>query len=401
MSIVHVGRELNTKKVIKFIREKGPISRKEISDAMDIPQPTITRIIEQLLQAEMIKEVGTVPSSRGRRQVLLALNAKSCFSIGVEIGRTAVKSALVDLEGNLTHFEIRKSSKSDRIEHIIAYLKSRVEQLMQSGQVDSSAILGVGIGIPGWLNETKEGYISPSNFYGQTKIPLRALLEEALPYPIIIDNNANVAALAEKWFGKGRGVQNLVYIHAEIGIGSGVIIHDTLYRGLSGKAGEIAHTIVDLFGDQCTCGSYGCLETLVSIPRILERLKKVLKVEGQNERSYFQSDDIESIDFDQMLLAYRKGSQVAGRVLEETGKYLGIGVANVTQHFAPELIIIGGELGTCEPVILNEIKAYALARDSSLFAPASAIVVSELEELIVLGAAAQVIDDAYSLYSLL
>lgn len=401
MNIIHVGKELNIKKVIKFVRERGPLSRKEISEEMDIPQPTITRIIEQLLQVGIIKEMGTVPSSRGRRQVLLALNAKCYFSIGVEIGRTMVKSALVDLEGNLTNFAVRQSRKTDRIEDIIRYLKERIEQLIHEEGIDPSYMLGVGVGIPGWLNETEEGYISPSNFYGQTKIPLRHLLEEALSYPIVIDNNANVAALAEKWFGKGRGSTDLVYILAEMGIGSGIIIRDTLYRGLSGKAGEIAHTTVDLFGELCSCGNYGCLETLVSIPRMLERMKKTLKLEGRDELHYFESGDIENIDFEDMLSAYRKGSIFARRVLEDTGKYLGIGITNVIQHFAPETIIIGGKLGTCDPIMLEQIKSTILARDIKMYTPKPAIVASELKEVIVLGAAAQVIDDSFSLYSLL
>lgn len=400
INVFHVGKELNIKKVIKFIRDKGPISRKELSDAMDIPQPTVTRIIEELLKERIIREVGTLPSSRGCRQVLLALNAQCYYSIGVEIGRTVVNSALVDLEGNLIQFEVKPTTKAHKITDVIEYLREIPAKLLENAHVDASQLLGVGVGIPGWMNETKEGYISPSNFYGETKIPSCMMLEEAIPYPITIDNNANVAALAEKWFGKSRGSTNFVYILAELGIGSGIIIHDNLYRGLSGKAGEIAHTTVDIYGEQCTCGNYGCLETLVSIPKVVDRMKKLLKLEGRSELHYF-GNDIDAIELEDIITALEKGSILAKKVLEDTGTYLGVGISNVIQHFAPEMIVIGGRLGTCHPILLDQIKKMVEAREMNVFSRKTAIVSSDMKEVIVLGAAAQVIDDNFSLYSLL
>ncbi|TBL79015.1 ROK family transcriptional regulator [Paenibacillus thalictri] len=398
--VLHVGKELNIKKVIKFIRENGPISRKEISEKMDIPQPTITRIIEELQQEGIIKELGTVPSHRGRRQVMLALDPKCYYAIGVEIGRNVVHTALVDLDGSMINFKMKEMSKGDKIADVMSYLRETTGQLLQEAKVDDSRLLGVGVGIPGWLHETKEGFISPSNFYGEKKIPLRTLLEEVIPYPVIIDNNANVAALAEKWFGKGRGTTNLIYVLAEIGIGSGIIIRDNLYRGLGGKAGEIAHTTVDIYGELCTCGNYGCLETLVSVLRIVEKMKKKLKVEGRDELRYF-AKEIDEIELADIVSACRQGSVLAQKQLEETGTYLGIGISNVIQHFAPDMIIVGGKLGTCHPIIVDEIKRTIEAREAKSSAPKTPIVVSELQEVIVLGAAAQVIDDAFSLYSLL
>jgi predicted NBD/HSP70 family sugar kinase len=398
MKTLQVGRELNIKRLIKLIREEGPLSRVDISERMNIPQPTITRITEELLRENLLREVGLGVSRGGRRPVLLEFNHTCYYSLGVEIGRSMVKVALTDLNGNLLSLRMKETRKTDSITIIIEDVKYIMEEILIETMVDRSLILGVGVGLPGPLNENENGLISPPNFYNEQDIPLRALLEEALQFPVIIDNDANVAALAEKWFGKGMGCNHFVYIIADVGIGSGIVINGELYRGQYGESGEIGHSTINLFGEQCSCGNYGCLETFASLPKVEENFKKKLKLSPIDERNLHDTS-IANLTFDDLLDALVNGSQIANQTLEETGQYLGVGISNLVNLIAPEMIIIGGKLSEGNSVLLNAVKATLQHRVLGSSGKNTPIVLSEFKEGVILGAAALVINSTFSLFS--
>jgi predicted NBD/HSP70 family sugar kinase len=399
MKALQFGRELNIKRIIKLMREEGPLSRVDISERTNIPQPTITRITEELLKENLLKEVGYGTSTGGRRPVLLALNHTCYYSVGVEIGRTKVKIALTDLNGNLLSFRKKVSEKSESISSIIEYIKDVLEAILEETGIERSCILGVGFGLPGPLNENAEGLISPPNFYNETSIPLKALLEDALQFEVIIDNDANVAALAEKWFGKGMGYDHFAYVIADVGIGSGLILNGELYRGRYGESGEIGHSTINLFGERCSCGNYGCLETYASLPKVEENFKRKLKLSPRNESVYLGGKLIEEVTFDDIINALENGSEAAKQTLEETGLYLGVGLSNMINVVAPDMVIIGGKLREGNDVLLHAVKAVIQSRVLGPSAKKIPVVLSEFREGVVLGAAALVINSAFGLFS--
>lgn len=379
----------NMKNVITFVREKGPLSRADISEQMEIPQPTMTRIIEKLVNANIFKEKGLGSSTGGRRPVLLEFNQNCAYAIGIELGRSDIKVALTNMNGDLLSFRMKETTPNCTIDDIVILVKSSSKQVMQETSVNPSLVLGVGVGMPGPLNETEDGRISPPNFYGEVQVPLKEKLEQELAYPVTIDNDANVAALAEKWFGTGKEISHFAYLMADVGIGTGLIINHDIYRGMNGEAGEIGHSTIDVHGEQCSCGNYGCLETFCSVPAIINRLKRRLKVSSHAERSLF-ADNPDDIRIEDISAAIKNGSVLAKEILEESARYLGVGIANLINLYAPKSVIIGGKIGTLHPVILEEVKKVVQERVIGSTGKRTNIFVSELTSGVVLGAAAMV-----------
>ncbi|MDQ0338679.1 glucokinase-like ROK family protein [Caldalkalibacillus uzonensis] len=399
MKAVQSSREINTKRVIKLIREEGPLSRVEISERMDIPQPTITRIIEELLKENVLKEVGLGVSKGGRRPVLLGFNHQCYYAFGVELGRSKIKVALTDLEGNFLSLRMKETQPTEKISSILDYIHQTLEAILQETSVDRHKILGVGVGLPGPLNENEQGCISPPNFYNEKEIPLRAMLQDILQFPVIIDNDANVAALAEKWFGQGIGVNNFMYIMADVGIGSGIVIDGELHRGLFGESGEIGHSTIDVYGEKCSCGNYGCLETFSSLPKVVERFRKKLKLAMPDEPTLVADVDPETIHFEDIVAAACNGSHLAQQTIQEAGQYLGVGIANAVNLLAPELVIVGGKLSEGRQLLRDAIQSTLRVRALGISGKRIPVVLSGFKEGVVLGASALVINETFSLFS--
>lgn len=389
--------ELNVKKIIKVIREKGPISRIDISEQLNISQPSVTRIVEELIKEKLIEEIGLGSSTGGRRPILLSFNPTCYYSVGVELSRSIVKVALSDLNGNIISIHQNKTTKSEKISNIVDFVKQALIKILEKTSVDRSKIIGAGVGLPGPFNETEDGRISPPGFYGEKDIPLKSMLQEALGLPIVIERNSYLAVLAEKWFGKGVSFNHIFFVMAGMGIGSGIIIDGKLYRGAYGEVSGLGHTTIDLFGDQCSCGNYGCLETLVSIPKVIENVKKELKIGPKSELDFYP-DDLEALTIEDIGTASRRGSAIAKNELEKAGRYLGVGIANMINLFPPEVVILGGELGTADPIILDSIKSVLSTRVLNRNWNKMVVMTTNFKEDVVLGAAALVIEDLFSLF---
>ncbi|WP_168120211.1 ROK family transcriptional regulator [Paenibacillus sp. HB172176] len=401
MNIFSLIQEINHKRIIKIIREQGPISRVDISELTGITRPTVTRITDALIKENLIQECGSVHSARGRRPVLLRFNATTFYSVGIHLGRPSIQVALTDLNGNIISLKMKTVSNTEDFDYIINSVKRMIADVIQESGIDPALLLGIGVGVPGPVNETKDGLISPPNFYNRNNIPLRAMLQESYDLPVIIDRMANVAAIAEKWFGKGVGYNNFVYIMADVGIGSGIIINGNLYRGVNGEAGDIGHTTVDLHGELCACGKYGCLETVVSIPRIVREVKRKLGNDDQDsdKQLNLQKNVLDELTFENIMLALNQGSDAIKEVMQDVGENLGIGAANMIEFLDPEIIIVGGRLGMSSPILIdsaqNRIRSYVLGRSGR----ETPVVSSELNNAVVLGAAALVIDDTFSFFT--
>ncbi|MBD2847085.1 ROK family transcriptional regulator [Paenibacillus sp. IB182496] len=396
MGLVNV-KELNYKRIIKVIREQGPISRIDISALTNIPQPTITRITEELIGDGIIMENGSVPSARGRRPVQLVFNRDCFFSIGIQLSRSRVKVAIMNMEGDALALRHRYDTRAMPFGEVMQFVHRAVDQVIAEAAVAPKLVLGIGVVVPGPLDETEEGEVSPPDFYGQSRIPLRRLLHEAHHLPVMMDNNANAAAIAEKWFGKGIGRKHFMTVLAENGIGSGLIVSDHLLRGDTGEAGVIGHTTIDYAGERCSCGNYGCVETFVSIRQIEENVRRKLKLAPGEERERFPAD-LDALAFADIVLALEQGSALCEQAMREAGSYLGIGIANAVNLLNPEAIILSGKLGTATPILAKAVQETIRARVLSAKGKRTPVEVSELENAIVLGAGALVIDDTFSFF---
>ena len=282
------------------------------------------------------------------------------YVIGIDIGGTKTSVSLGNSQGKIlmrTIFpteEVRTTlSQTKRI--IRAYLRKHDRALKKTK--------GIGISAAGPLDLKKGTLINPPNMPTWRNVPLKQIFSRSFAVPVVVDNDANTAALGEKTFGAGKDVQNLFYYTVSTGIGGGLIIDGKIYHGASFDAGEIGHSVVLPNGPKCNCGKRGCLEALASgtaIGRIArERATKnslILKLAGKKK----------NIDAIIVAQAARKGDRLARAIFNQAAFYLGVSVVNVIQIFNPQMIIIGGGVSRAGKVffqpLIKTVRRYAWPR---------------------------------------
>ena len=323
-----------------IIRKYGPIARYEVAREAGLTPPTVTMVVNELMRDGVVMEVGFGESNGGRRPVLLELNPKAGYVFAVRLQRYEAVTALFDLGGNvLSHY--KQALDTSEAEEVVAAIGDSYDWLIKNTGIDKKKVLCCGLASPGIIN-SQRGVIEHSSNLRWDKVPLGAMLSKRLyGTPVQVENISNAAALAEKEFGCGRGYQDLIYINLSVGVGAGIIIGGEIYGGSKGYAGEIGHTtLVPVGGPKCACGRDGCLEAICGVRAIMERINKELpervwEEHGLNKRKLTIHD---------LLLPSLFEIKEVKDILEETGKWVGIVVANLVSIFNPSLIILGGEV---------------------------------------------------------
>ncbi len=320
-------RGINRSILLNAIKTKGAISRADLAHLTGLSPATVTAITGELINEDLIFEKATGDSSGGRPPILLALNPRGGFVIGVKLMENHAVGALTDLNATVLHKDtVDFSNKS--LEPIVDSLVEMVNHLIRLGDVRKKQLLGVGVGLAGVV-DSAQGILRQSPFFGWKNVPLRALLEARLKVSIHIDNDVNTLTLGEKWLGNGLPVDDFIVITIGRGIGMGIVINGQIYRGKSGGAGEFGHTVIDPAGPLCSCGKHGCLESFLSDRALIARARS----EGNL--------DVNSIA--DLVAKAASGNAAAVKVISEAGVLLGRELANVVNILDPKLILISGE----------------------------------------------------------
>ena len=389
-------QKINRSLVLNLIREKGPLSRADISKITKLTRSTISSIVEYLIKKDLIKEIGLTSSGVGRRAILLELNSKAYYSIGVDLGTLHTTIAITDLLGRIeTRNEYPTDCKQSK-DKIIEKLKTAIHKIIKDSGIKRKKIVGIGIAAPGLVDKKGTMLITPN--FGWRDTPLREILKKKFHIPVFVDNNVNAMALAESEFGEGQGVKNFVFINVGMGIGSGVVINGELFHGESNCTGEIGHTTVDYNGPKCSCGNKGCLEVMASGPAIAKRAIKAVKEGEKSLISKVANYDFNQISAEVVSKAANQGDKLGRHIMEETGEYLGTGVANIINLFNPELVIVGGGVTQAGDLIFKPLKRIAQKRAFSVSAEVAKILpVSLGKDCTVIGAAALVLKEIFKI----
>jgi glucokinase len=266
------------------------------------------------------------------------------FVLGIDIGGTNLVvgsvaedgSALRALESEPTHAE---AGQSDVLDRLITLAQRTIERTRR--EVRGAEIIGVGVGAPGPL-DTKSGIVLLTPNLGWVNLPLRQIIHERLGLPAALDNDANCAVLGEWWMGAARGTKNAIGITIGTGIGGGIIVDGKLYHGASDCAGEIGHTTIDTEGRRCKCGNYGCLEAYASGPNIALRAVEELKAGAVSRLADYVGGDLRQVTAQTVYQAAHDGDGLALEVVNDTAKFLGVGIANLLNVFNPEVVVVCG-----------------------------------------------------------
>lgn len=348
-------RKLNTAVILDILRRFAPLSRAELAARTGLNRSTVSIIVNSLIEKGFVQEADLQSSKIGRPGMLLVLNNKGGFAVGVEIGVDFISVIVTDFVANILW---RQRVSIDLLEDQILVI-DRASELTQKaidiGMGENLRPLGIGVGMPGLVDTARGRLIYAPNLRWDN-VPMRLMWSQRFELPIFVENEANAAALGEYYFGVARGVENFIYLSAGIGLGGGIMIDGKLFRGKLGYAGEVGHMTVDPGGDLCGCGKRGCWETKVG-PRALIRGVQNILANGNQSLIYGLIDgDLNRITTDTVVQAARSGDSVALEALQKVGEYLGIGVVNLINIFNPELIVLGGALSLANEFLLPAIE---------------------------------------------
>ncbi|WP_239103808.1 ROK family transcriptional regulator [Microbispora corallina] len=355
------------------------LSRHDLSRLTGLSPATVSNVVGDLIADGIVVEAGAVDSDGGRPRTLLRVQESYGYVVGVDVGETRVRLELFDL--SMTEkakaeyaLEPRRHEPSVVVDHILTGLRS----VLADAGVDESQVLGIGIGVPGIVEQRPELLIHARAF-GWNGVPLGDRLRAGTAIPIFADNGAQTMGQAELWFGAGVGARHVVMTLIGTGVGASIITDGATYRGVSSSAGEWGHTTIAVNGRACRCGGVGCLEAYVGAEAIL----------ASHGAGHLPGGDEES------ALAAMLTDPAARPVLDEAVAFLGAGLGNLINLFNPERIIVGGWAGLLlGRALLPEIRA-AAARHA--LAQPMAQVSIELgrlgPEAVALGAATLVVED--------
>lgn len=275
--------------------------------------------------------------------------------IGIDVGGTNVKIALVDSDGKIGYSNTIPTRAEMGYEYTINNMKQAIRDLMTETKLSAKDIEGIGFGLPGQV-DFKSGIVRLiTNIPGWVEIPLAKMIEDEFHIPTRIDNDVRCAALGELNFGAGKGCENLICITVGTGIGSGLIINGKLVRGASNAAGEIGHIKLQMHdGPICGCGDTGCLEAFASVPSIVAMAEEYIL--GGKSTKYREMANGGAITPFIVAEAAKAGDPVARRIFTRMGEYIGIGMASVVNLLNPERIIVGGGVADAGDILLTPLK---------------------------------------------
>lgn len=251
-----------------------------------------------------------------------------------DLGGTYLRVALVDGSGKIHHQAKQRTPKGDSPDFVVDALASAAENWRRA---DGRRIAAASIMVPGTVDNQNAVVVQAPNLPSLSNFPLKAVLERRLGWPVLLENDANAAAVGEMWLGVARGCRDVVSVTLGTGVGGGVILEGELWRGAHGSAGEIGHTTVDPFsGLKCKCGNVGCLELFASATAIVRMTRENL---SRFPQSILNGDELTA---ERVYDAGRDGDELALMVFKRFGTYLGIGLANLINIIDPEIIVIAG-----------------------------------------------------------
>ncbi len=342
-------KSLNRSVILTIIREHGPISRADIAKQTKLTPPTVTNIVSELLETGIIKESAIGESKGGRKPILLTIEAKHSFIIGVDVGGHSVRAVLTDLDATIDK-QVTHALPPKMDEHaFLNVLKKVIMHLIERTTCSKDKIIGIGVGMHGIVDHQSGVAVFAPNF-NLSHIPIKERLEQTFGITTYVENDARALALGESWFGNGKDIDHVLCVNVGTGIGAGVILNNELFYGHHGTAGEIGHTIVDINGEKCQCGSYGCLQTVASSIALQERALEQLK---KGRESILTTEGLTGERIHECAL---KGDRLSIEILAETGTYLGVGILNMIHFMNPEKVIIGGGVSRAGDFVLEPLK---------------------------------------------
>lgn len=346
---LHNGQTL-ADSVIHFIWREIETTRASIARQMGLSRSTVSEIVEKLLKTGLIAEIGSGKSSGGRKPIVLRFQDEARCILGVDLGATHVSVALTDLRGKILVWKEQKHPVRTDPEGTRALVIKLCDECLHQWDKNGNRLIRIGVAVPSPVDPLNPKMLSEIVIPAwQGKSGLEEL-QNKFNVPVLIDNDANLGALAEQWWGAGRGYDNFIYIKIAHGIGAGYVLNGEIYKGAGGVAGELGHLPIDPNGELCVCGLKGCLTTFVSIPALTERAKKLASQYPESKLN------IDILNFDLVEKAAMDKDELALKLVSEVAEYLGRALVGCFNLINPNIAILGGGLSGLGELLLKPIR---------------------------------------------
>lgn len=379
-----VMRARNSTLLLNLIWKERQVSRADLARRTGLSPSTVSAIVGDLERSGLVQSTGEGLSRGGRRPTLLGFHDDAFFIVGVELGATHVLVTLTNLRGEVRAARTGAHAVQGDPDGSLALVRSFIDDCLRAERVPRRRLLGIGVAVPSPVHPANPGRLSPLILPAWSGHDVQAHLAGAYNVPVFVDNDANMGALAEGWWGAGRSGDDLTYIKVATGIGAGYVIRGEVYRGAGGTAGEIGHLAVDPSGPRCMCGLNGCLAMFIGSQAIRSLARE--RMTGERGRTPTVADIVKSA---------KAGDPAARTIVDEVGHYLGIAVAGLVNLMNPAVVVFGGEITAVGDLLLDRLRDTVRERTLSLSVNETRLVTSNLgEHAIAVGAATLVLQAA-------
>jgi predicted NBD/HSP70 family sugar kinase/biotin operon repressor len=383
-------RARNRRQLLQLLRENGTLSQAEIARKTGLSRTTVSTLVAELRGLGVLVESDAdrtgAGAQGGRPPVMLALDDSAGAAVGVDIGHGHVRVAVANLARTVLAERTQQLEVAHDAERTLTLAAELVRESLAEAGVEGERVLGVGLCLPGPIDRARGVVASGSILPGWHGVRAADELGDRVGLPVELDNDANLAGIAETLWGGGRGCAHVVYLKVSTRIGCGLIVDGWIYRGARGIAGEIGHMVVDESGPVCYCGSRGCLETIAAGPAIAELLRLRHR---------------EQLTLAQVVALAVEGDPGCQRALGDVSAEIGIAVGNVCNLLNPERVVVGGTLSLGGELVLEPIRQAVRRATRQFTTEMTTVAPAELgDRAEVLGALALVMRDASKHFSL-
>ncbi len=386
-------RSINRSTLLNLIRTRQPVSRAEIARITNLNKSTVSSIVNDLIEENLIDEQEIKDQNVGRNPILLSLKPNTHFVGAINIDSSISRVAIVDIDGRIVKRKSFASGNNGSADKLLETAGKMLKKLQRETKV--AQLQGIGVSVAGIVDRAAEVVrVGPNLKWHDVEIGriFRAIFPEQDSFSF--ENDAKASALAELWFGSGRitDINDFVFLSVGIGIGAGIVVGKKLLDGFNHSAGEFGHTIVSDNGPLCNCGNRGCLEVYASDRATVRRYL------ANNPNSKDISTNILLKDIIQLA---KKNNPFAIEALKETGHYLGIGISTIVKSVDPQAVVIGGKIIQAWDIIYPEIKKSEEEHDMfHLKRPVEILPSALIERPRLIGAATLIIRDLFSDYQI-
>ena len=339
--------------IIAYMAINGDSTLSELTRELQISGPTITKLVQELVDDHIVIDLGKVETPGGRRPNVFGLANSAIYFAGINVARDNMSYVITDLQNNIIKEYTDETFELVDRPQCLERICQNIETFIAECGVDRDKILGVGVSIVGRVNpETGRSY----KYFTSWEEPLRDIISSRIGIRVMLENDTRARCFAEYTTGKSQKESNVIYLHMGRGVAIGIVIDGKLYYGKNGFAGEFGH--IPFFDNEiiCACGKKGCLETEVSGIAVEDKIVQLIK-NGVNTHLREKYDRGESIHINDIIEAARNDDNLAIELIEEVGEKVGKAVAFLINTFNPETVIVGGNLALAGEYLMLPLKS--------------------------------------------